>query len=37
MNAVWIALAIISFAGGQIFLFHMIGKWEEYVDKYYRP
>ena len=37
MNAVYIVLAVLSFLGGQVYLFYMIGKWGDFVDKYYRP
>ena len=37
MNAVYIILAVLSFVGGQVFLFRMIGKWGDFVDKHYRP
>jgi len=37
MNAVYIILAVLSFVGGQVYLFHEIRKWGDLVDKYYRP
>ena len=37
MNGVCLVLAIVSFVGGQVFLFRMIGKWGDFVDKHYRP
>ena len=37
MDAVYIILAVLSFVGGQVYLFHMIGKWGDFVDKYSRP
>ena len=33
----WRILIVLSFVGGQVYLFHMIGKWGDFVDKYYRP
>lgn len=37
MNGIWIVLAVLSFIGGQVYLFHMIGRWGDFVDKNYRP
>jgi len=37
MNTVCLVLAIVSFVGGQVFLFHEIRKWGDFVDKHYRP
>ena len=37
MNTACLVLAILSFLGGQVFLFHKILKWEDFVDKHYRP
>ena len=37
MDIIWIVLAVLSFLGGQVYLFYMIGKWGDFVDKYYRP
>ena len=37
MNVVYIVLAVLSFLGGQVYLFYMIGKWGDFVDKHYRP
>ena len=37
MNAACLVLTILSFLGGQIYLLYMIGKWGDFVDKYYRP
>ena len=37
MDALYIILFILSFAGCQVYLFHMIGKWGDFVDKYYCP
>ena len=37
MDALYIILFVLSFVGGQVYLFHLIGKWDEYVDKHYRP
>ena len=37
MNAACLVLAIVSFVGGQVYLFYIIGKWGDFVDKHYRP
>jgi len=37
MDTVYLVLAVVSFVGGQVFLFRMIGKWGDFVDKSYRP
>jgi len=37
MNAACLVLAIVSFVGGQVYLFRKICKWGDFVDKHYRP
>ena len=37
MHAACLVLAIVSFVGGQVYLFYIIGKWGDFVDKHYRP
>ena len=35
-NEIWLVMSVISFIGGQIYLFGRILGWGDLLDKYYR-
>ena len=33
MNVIWIVLAVLSFIGGQVYLFYLLGKLDKFLER----